>query len=228
MDSNIKLARLTGALYLIVILCAGFSQGYVRAGLIVPGDAAATADNIMASEWLFRLGFVSDLIAFLCDAAIAVLFYVLLKSAGKTLSLMAASFRLLAHPAIASINLLNHFAAILLLGGAGYLTFFDPAELQALAMLALDAHGYGYLIGGAFFGVHCLLLGYLLVKSTLFPRLLGRLMMIAGVGYLVESFGKFLFPAYAEAFTWAVAVPAAVAEISLAVWLLWKGVKIKN
>jgi hypothetical protein len=228
MNSNKKIARVAGFLYLIIIVCAGFSEGYVRSNLIVLGDATATANNIVASEWLFRIGFVSDLIAFLSDLVVSVLFYVLLKPVSKTLSLVAASLRLLAHPAIASINLLNHFIALLLLSGADYLTVFEPDQLHALVLLFLNAHTYGYLIGGAFFGLHCFVLGYLLFKSDLFPEILGVLLVLASLGYLIESFGNFLFPGYEALFAWIVAVPAVIAELSLCLWLLLKGVKAQQ
>ena len=158
----------------------------------------------------------------------AILLYVLLKPVNKTLSLMAASFRLLAHPAIASINLLNHFAALLLLGGDGYLTVFEPYQLHALAMHFLNMHAYGYLIAGAFFGLHCLLLGILLYKSQYFPAILGVLLVIASFGYLSESFGNFLFPGNEQILAWIVAVPAVLGEISLCLWLLIKGVNIPH
>jgi len=223
--SPVVIARTAGLLYLVIIICAGFSEGYVRSSLIVPGDAAATAGNIQDSAWLFRVGFASDLIAFLCDAVVAVLLYVLLKPVSRTLSLTAATLRLIAHPAIASVNLLNHMSALLLLSGAPYLTAFKAEQLQALVLLFLTTHKYGYLIGGAFFGLHCLLLGYLLVKSDLFPGVLGILMVLASIGYLTESFGNFLFPQYGPVLVWIVAVPAVVAELSLCLWLLVKGVR---
>jgi len=220
-----KIAKVAGFLYLIIIICAGFSEGYVRSTLIVPEDATATAKNIMASEWLFRIGFVSDLIAFLSDLVVSVLFYILLKPVSKTLSLIAASLRLIAHPAIASINLLNQFAALLLLSGAGYLTVFETDQLHALMLLFLNMHKYGYLIAGAFFGVHCLVLGYLLFQSDLFPGILGVLLVFAAFGYLIESFGNFLLPGYEALFAWIVAFPAAIGELSLCVWLMVKGIK---
>ena len=228
MHSIKKIARVAGVLYLIIIVCAGFGEGYVRSSLIVPGDATATANNIVANQLLFRLGFVSDLIAFLSDLVVSVLLYVLLKPVSKTLSLIAASLRLLAHPAIASINLLNHFMALLLVSGAGYLTVFDTDQLHALVLLFLNAHRYGYLIGGAFFGLHCLILGYLLFTSGFFPRILGVFMVIASGGYLIESFGNFLFPDYETVLVWIVAVPAVIAELSLCLWLLVKGVNVEQ
>lgn len=224
-QTPIGIARLTGALYLIIIICAGFSEGFVRESLIIPGDAATTAANILASEDLYRLGFVSDLIAFICDLVVSVLLYVLLKPVNKTLALTVAALRLLAHPAIASINLLNHFMVLPLLGGADYLNVFDVGQLQAMALLLLDAHRIGYLIAGAFFGLHCFLLGFLLYRSDLFPRIFGILMTIAGIGYLLESFGNFLFPEYESILTWVVAIPAVLGEVTLCLWMLVKGVR---
>jgi hypothetical protein len=139
---------------------------------------------------------------------------------------VAASFRLLAHPAIGSINLLNHFGVLFLLDGADDLTVFETDQLHALASLLLSAHSIGYLIGGAFFGIHLLLLGYLLHKSDYFPTVLGVLLLFASLGYLTESFGNFLFPEYASIYVWVVAVTAVVGEVSLCVWLMLKGVKV--
>jgi hypothetical protein len=220
-----KYARITGLLYLVIFVCAGFSEGFVRSSLIVPGDAAATAGNIAAHQLLYRIGFISDLVAFVSDAVVAVLFYILLRPVSKTLSMIAAALRILAHPAIASVNMLNHFAALLLLSGADYLTVFQTDQLNALVLLSLETHKYGYLIGGAFFGFHCLVLGYLLIKSDLFPGVLGVLLIVASLGYLTESFGKFLYPGYEQILTWVVALPAVIAELSLCLWLLTKGIK---
>ncbi|MBD3167127.1 DUF4386 family protein [bacterium] len=218
-------ARIAGVLYLVIILTAGFSEGFVRASIIVPGDAAATAENIAASEGLFRLGFASDLVAFLCDLAVSILLYVLLKPAGRTLAMIVAAFRLLAHPAIASVNLLNHLAPVLLPGGVEPYASMDPAHVQSLTMLFLELHGYGYLIGGAFFGVHLVLLGYLLHKSELFPTVLGILVAVAGAGYLLESFGMFLAPSGEALYTWVVTITAVAGEVILTLWLLIKGVR---
>jgi hypothetical protein len=118
--------------------------------------------------------------------------------------------------------------ALLLLSGAEYLNVFETDQVHALVLLFLNAHRYGYLIGGAFFGLHCLFLGYLLFKSDLFPGVLGILLIVASFGYLIESFGNFLFPDYQNIFIWIVAVPAVIAELSLGLWLLLKGVKTQE
>ncbi len=217
-------ARLAGVLYLIIILCAGFSEGYVRGGVIVSGDAAATAANIRASEWLFRIGFTTDLLAFLSDVALAVLFYVLLRPVDQVIAMIAAAFRL-AQASILGINLLNHFEVILLSSEAGYLGVFSSAQIDALMLHALETHRHGYLISQMFFGVHCLLIGYLLWRAASFPRAIGALMVIAGVGYLADGFGFFLLPSVAPTVSPFFLTPVVVAELSLCLWLLLKGVR---
>ena len=225
MNSARRTARRTGLLYLIVIVAAGFREGVVRASLIVPGDATATAAHIRASEMLFRTGFVADLVAFLSNVGVSILLYVLLRPVNGTVALLAAGFRLLAHPAIAAVNLLNHFGALVLVSGAGYLSAIEPAQLDALALLAMEMHGYGYLLAGAFFGVHLALLGWLIVRSDLFPAALGALVVLAAAGYLVESFGMFLYPAHAGFYTALVTATAVAGEVTLCLYLLVKGVR---
>lgn len=217
-------ARVAGLLYVLVILCAGFAQGFVRGTLVVPGDAAATAANIVASENLFRLGLVADLVAFVSDAVVAVLLYVLLRPVSRTASLVAAALRLVAHPAIASLNLLNHWAALRLLTGGGAAAL-EPGQLPGAALMLMEAHGVGYLLAGAFFGLHLLVLGWLLWRSDLFPRTLGILVAVAAAGYLLESFGSLLLPDARSLFTWIVGITAVIGEVSLALYLLVKGVR---
>lgn len=222
-----RLARLAGLLYLVIIVCAGFSQGYVRASVVVPGDAAATAANLQASAGLFRFGLATDLVAFLSDAAVAVLLYVLLLPVSRTASMLAAAFRLVAHPAIGSLNLLNHWAALRVLEDASSgAAFGGGAEAASLFFLVL--HRHGYLLAGAFFGVSLLFLGWLIRRAPYLPAWLGVLLLIAGAGYLVESFGNFLGPGREALLAWFVAVPAAVAEIGLCLWLLVRGVDMRR
>jgi len=220
-----KLTRIIGVLYLLVIICAGFSQGYVRGTLVVPGDAGTTVQNILSNEGLFRLGLVTDLIAFLLDAVISILFYQLLKWVNKTVAMVAAAFRLLAHPAIASLNLLNHVMALEVLDGADFLTAFSPEQLHSTSLLFMNAHRVGYLIAGAFFGIHCLLLGLLIYQSKMIPKVFGVLMIVAALGYLMESFGVFLFPGNEAWLALVVGFSAAVGEVGLTFYLLIKGLK---
>ena len=148
-------ARVAGFLILIILVIAPFSQLYVPSTLIVPGDPTATADNLRASEWLFRLGIISNSLIFLIEIVVTVLLYVLLRPVSRTLSLVAA-FARLAHAIIQGINLLPYFTALLLLSGAGYLRVFEPDQLEALALLFLNAHQYGVYIWEAFLAFICL------------------------------------------------------------------------
>jgi len=173
--SPLVYARVAGILYLIIAIAAIFGPTFVRSNLIVPGDAATTANNIMASQSLFRAGIVSYLVIFLSEIVLSVLLYVLLKPVSKTLSLIAMVFRL-AMTTIHGINLLNQFFALLLLSGAGYLTVFETDQLHTLVLLFLNAHEYGWWIGIVFFSLHVFLLGYLVFKSGYFPRILGVLL----------------------------------------------------
>jgi hypothetical protein len=218
-----RTARLVGLLILIMAVFAPFSMIYVPSTLIVPGDAATTAQNIMASEGLFRLGIASDAVVVLLELVIVVLLYVLLKPVSKTLSLVAA-FSRLAMTVIQGVNLLPHFVVLLLLSGAGYLTVFAPDQLQALGLLFLNAHAEVVLIWGFFFGLHLLVLGYLVYKSGYIPRTVGVLLMIASLCYLTQSFGNILLPQYEGIFT-SVGLLSTV-EIALPLWLLIKGVNV--
>jgi len=217
-----KTARITGALILIMAVFAGFSMMTVQPNLIVPGDAATTANNIMASEGLFRIGIVSDSVVFLIEIAIVVMLYVLLKPVNKTLSLVAA-FARLAMTIVQGVNLLFIHAPLLLLSGADYLTVFEPDQLHALVLIFLDAHGYVVLIWGLFFGLHLLVLGYLVYKSGYIPRILGVLLVFASLCHLTQSFGKILLPKYEEIF--ATIGFLSIVEVALPLWLVIKGVK---
>lgn len=223
MWSDKTLARTAGFLYLIVNISGVFAHFLVRSRLVVPGDAAATATNIVASEWLFRIGFVSDLLATTCYFLIALILYLLLKPVNKSIALLCLVLVSIG-VAIYGINMLNHFAALLLLSGADYLSAFDTEQLRALVLLFLTMHSHGYAIAIIFFGGWLLPLGYLVFKSGYFPKILGVLLMIACVGYLIDVFLVFLFPSY-EAIAYPGLAVAAIAEISFGLWLLFKGLQ---
>lgn len=227
MHLNKKTARIAGLLYLILIIAGIFAEGFVRSSLIVPGDATATANNIMASEGLFRMGIAGDLIMIMCDVALGLIFYILLKPVSKSLALLAAFFRL-AQAATLGINLLNLFFVLQLLSGAAYLTIFGADQLHALVLLFLNGHSIGYSIGLVFFGIYLFILGYLVFKSGYFPRILGVLLIIASLSYLMDSFTSFLFPSYEAITSQIMIAPTVIAELSLTLWLLIKGVNIRQ
>jgi len=171
-------ARTAGILVLVILGCAGVGMMYVPSTLLVPGDAAATADNIRASEGLFRLGMVADAALFLTEIVLVVVLYRLFEPVSRTLSLIAAYARL-TMTVIQGVNLLNSMAVLLVLSGAAHLAVFEPAQLDALALLFVDAHGQVIFIWEAFFALHCFVLGYLIYTSGFVPKVFGVLMALA-------------------------------------------------
>jgi Domain of unknown function (DUF4386) len=227
--SLLHYARAAGVGYLVIIVTGIFAEFFVRSNLIVPGDATATAGNIVAAQSLYRVGLIGELLMLACDVMVALALYVVFEPVSRSLALLAAFFRLV-HAAIVGGNLLNTWVPLVLLGDASFLTVFEPAQLHALALLFLDAHAYGYVIGLVFFGLHCLLLGYLVLRSRYVPRILGVLLLAASLGYLVDSVGRTLLPNYddvASLFGIVVLVPAFVGELSFCLWLLLKGVDVR-
>ena len=221
------LARVAGLLYLVIFVCALFSELVVRQRLIEPGDAAATAEAIAGSEGLFRVGFLADLVAFSADVATGILIYVLLRPVSRTLALLATGFRLV-QSAVLGMNLLNQLMAIVILDDAADLSAFDQGQIEDLVLLSMNAHTYGYLIALVFFAFHLLIIGYLVWRSGFLPRTLGALLALAGVGYLVDSLMFFLIPGYEGAASPLVLAPAIVAEAGLILWLLIKGVDVQR
>lgn len=218
-----RLARIAGGLYLVIIVCGLFSELVVRGTLVVPGDAAATAANILGADTLFRLGVVSDLVMVVADVAIALALYVLFVPVSRTLSATAAAFRL-TQAAVLTLNLLHQFAALLVLRHGGALDAFAPEELDALALLLLDVHSYGYLLGLVLFAGNLVVTGYLLYRSGFFPRALGVLAVLAAAGYVTDTLMFLLLPGYTGAVSDLVLAPAFVFELGFCAWLLIKGV----
>lgn len=217
-------ARVGGALYLIIIVTALFAEAFVRGRLMVSGNAAATADNIVNAPTLFRLGLAADMLNCVLDVAVAMILYVLLKPVNRNLALLAAFLRIVAD-AILGLTGIFQLAAVVLLGGASYLRAFDPQQLRSLAYLSLQLHGEGYGISLIFFGVGCGILGYLIYRSGYLPRSIGVMLVVAGVGYLFNSFtGIIAPPLAASAFPWTL-LPGFVSELALCLWLLIRGIK---
>jgi Domain of unknown function (DUF4386) len=218
-------ARTAGFLYLYIIIAGAFAEGYARGRLIVAEDAEATARNILANELVFRLGFAAEFLQLACDAAVAVLLYALLKPVSRSIALLAA-FQRLACVIILAVAGLSHFAVLRLLGHADYLATFEPGQLHALALLAMRLHGDAYAISLVFFGFACLSAGYLILKSTYLPRVIGTLVCVAGICYLVNSFVRFVDPALAARLFPGILLPGFVGELALALWLIFKGVDV--
>ena len=218
-------ARIGGVFYLVIIVAGIFGEAFVRGSIVVSGDAAATANNILASPLLWRLGIVTDLLMHACDIPLMLVLYVLLKPVNRHLALLAILFNLI-QTAILTTNKLNLVMPLFLLGGADYLSAFEPSQLQALSYAAIRLHGHGFSVGLIFFGFVCLIQGYLIFTSGYFPKILGVLMQGAGLCYLINSFLLLLAPAFATMLFPAILMPAFIAELSLCIWLLVKGVNV--
>lgn len=217
-------ARIGGVLYLLIIVIGAFGQLAIRGALVVPGDAAATAENIMAAQALWRLGLAGDLMLHVFDLPLVLVLYVLLKPVNRNLVLLGVLFNL-TQTAVLVANKSMLVVTLLALGHADYLQALGPSQLHALAYLFIRVHEYGFAIGLVFFGFACLVYGYLLFRSAYLPKLLGVLLALAGSSYLANSFTLLLAPAYAGR-----SVPvlglALIGELSLALWLMAKGVDV--
>jgi len=211
-------ARITGVFSLLTILTGIFAQGFVSGRLVVDGDAAATATNILAHRGLFQLGFAVYLIEMACNIAMTALFYDLLKPAGRTVSLVAA-FLGLAGCVIKTFSRVFFIVPLFILGGAHFLSVFSAEQLQALALLSFKVNDRGAQMALVFFGFYALLTGYLIIRSAFLPRILGVLSVLGGLGWLSFLYlplGRLLFP-------YAVSV-ALLGAFALIVWLLVRGV----
>ncbi len=225
MNSIQKTARMAGFFYLMYVVTT-IPSNMGRDSFIVLGDAAATAIKIMASEWLFRLSFVGDLVSAVFFLLAAWALYVLLKSVNKDIALLFLLLNL-GGGAVYSINLVNQFAAVLLLSGADYLKVFQADQLQALAMFFLNLRQNGYWIANLFFAVWLFPLGYLVFKSGFLPRIFGIVMMIHFVGWLMTVLQFFLFPGVGV-IIYLTGPLGFISEVGLTLWLLIKGVKVQK
>lgn len=225
--SHRQAARIAGLGYLAIFILTTVANSFALEKIIVTGDAVATANNILASGSLFRLGIAGWMIVLMCDAVVAWALYLFLKPVNRELALLAAWMRLL-FVAIFAAGLLSLFPILELLSGAEHMKAFDPGQLNAQIMAHLRAYQNGVHASFVPFGLNILVLGYLIFKSGNAPRVLGILLMAAAAGYQIDSFGNFLSPAYAANemnFIIFVAVPAAASELWLTLWLLVKGGK---
>jgi NAD(P)-dependent dehydrogenase (short-subunit alcohol dehydrogenase family) len=216
-------ARTIGLLYVVIAVLAAFAEVFVRGGMLVPGNAARTAANILANEEMYRAAGAADVIVLTCDVAVAVLFYALLKHVNRTVALLAAAFRL-SLVAVNGAAILTHFAPLMMLRENGALSAINTGELQAFSVLALELHSVAFSIAIVFFGVHCILIGYLFYRSGFVPRLFGVLWIIAGAFYVIHSMLSFLAVQLPGSLADIILLVAGISELSVVPWLLITGV----
>jgi len=219
-----KAARVAGAVYLSLVLTAPFSLLYVPGKLIVRGNAAATASNILTHEMLFRLCIVSELLSSVIFICLGLALYRLLSGVNKTWA-GAMLALVLVSAAVGFLNVLNYVAALTLIHGTDFLGAFETPQRYALGMLFLRLHGQGEMMNEIFWGLWLFPFGLLVFRSGFLPRFLGVWLMLACFVWLALSLTALLFPPYYEA-AFKMAQPVLFAELAIMLWLLIKGAKV--
>lgn len=225
MNTERRLARVAGSLYLVVAVLGGFAQLLVRDRLVDLGDPAATAANIRESAAVFRAGFAADLVQATFFLFTAMALYLLLRQVNELVARAMVVF-VAVSVAIMCLNLLNQFVALRIATADGYASAFGGSN--ELTALFAGMHHDGYLIAQIFFGLWLAPLGYLVVKSGWFPKVLGGLLIAGCFGYLADTFVQLLAPSVADGLEAFVLAPAAIGELAFVGWLLVKGVPVRE
>jgi hypothetical protein len=225
MHPIVKTARIAGAVYLSTLPLALYFWSYIPGKLVVRGNPAATGDNILAHETLFRFSIWGDLFAYVVIICLAFLLFRLLCDVERTWAFMMVGFVLLS-AAVGFFSALPNIAAVILFRGSDFLAVLDKPQRDALAMFFLRLHGQGELMNEVFSGLWLFPLGLLVFRCRFLPRFLGVWLIIAGFGWLILSAVALIFPAYYDrAFT--IIQPVVLGEMAFALWLLIRGVNVK-
>ena len=223
-----RLARIAGMLYLAVAILAGFAVGYVLGRVYIPGDAAATAANLLANAGLVRLGVVANLAQATIMIFLAMTLSRLLSHVNKNVARAMVILVAIA-TAIMCLTLVFEFAALLVATNSAYAAALGAPGAAALALLLLEMYHYGFLIAQIFFGLWLMPLGYLAFKSGMFPKALGVVLILAGVCYLVDLLALFLVPDLgASIHTFVGVIPTTLAEVWMVLYLLVVGVRVST
>ena len=212
-------ARIAGLVFLIAFVAGGVGEAYAPSQLVVAGNAAATAHNVVTHDLFLRLGFVAYLGESITDVALTFLLYVLLRPVNANLALLAVLFRIMATATFAFAELF-YFAPSLILGGDGYLKTFSPDQLHTLTLLSFNIYSAGGNLFNVHYGIASMILGYLMFRSGYLPRVAGALWVLGGIGFVIATLVWIFAPAHASLFL----LPQIIAVLSLGVWLLVRGV----
>ena len=221
-ESPVIYARVAGVLMLLSAIGGGLGEAYIPSQIIVAGNAAATAQNVVGHNLMFRLGFATYLIEAICDVGLALVLYLLLRPAGRALALFTALLGAVS-TAVFAVAESFYYAPSLLLSGAPYLNVFSQEQLQALALLSLRFYSRTAAIFMGFYGVGMLVRGYLVYRSGFLPRFLGVLLGLGGLSFVVQNVVTVLAPSRSVDF---VILPMALAGFVFMLWLLIKGVNV--
>jgi uncharacterized protein DUF4386 len=219
-----KAARIAGAIYASMVVTGPFSLIYVPSKLIVRDNAAATAENVLAHETMFRLSLLGDLVGQVIFICLAIALYRLLSGVNKIWAALMVAF-VLVSAAVGFVNTLNDIAALILFRGADFLAVFDKPQRDALGMLFIRLHTQGIFIDEMFWGLWLFPFGLLVFRSGFLPRFIGVWLMINCFGYVILSVIALFFPAYyGAAFNWS--QPVLFGELAIMLWLLIRGAKV--
>lgn len=229
MNSSKKTAKLAGLLWFLSTGIGAFGLLYIRSNVIVPGDAAATAGNIMASEFLYRSAIVSSLFSHIFMFFLGLTLFHLFKEVNKQLATVLLASVMTA-VAIAVVNSLNHFGALLVLGRADYLNVFSTEQLDAIALTLIRlANSAGQGLLEIFWAPYYIVFGLLIIRSKFLPKLFGILLIFMGIGFAINVFEKFLFPQFYPAlFSQLAMLGGALGGIPTMLWLLIKGTNVQS
>ncbi|HEX7605433.1 MAG TPA: DUF4386 domain-containing protein [Usitatibacter sp.] len=215
-------ARIIGFLYLFQMATGVFGQAFVRDRLIVPGNAAETAQNIIGSERLFRMSIAGDLVTYIGVIVLIWALYVLLRPVDRSLALLAVLFRLCEN-AVLCVATASSLVALRLLGGADDLKAFEPSQLHSLATLVISAQGLAMSVGFILLGLGSAIFAYLLLKSRYIPKVLAAWGIFASLVLAVVTLANIVFPRLGDAMGMAYMMPMGLYEVGLGLWLLIKG-----
>lgn len=218
-------ARLGGLLYLLIIILGISSEFFFRGKLIVAGNATATATNIQVSTSLWRMGIAAEYISIICTIVLAMIYFFLLKPVHKNLNLLSTFFRLISIT-VQVIAILNLIDVLFYLDQSKTLEAFTTEQRNAMTGILIKSHSYGYGVSFLFLGCCFLVHGYLIRKSEFLPKALGVLVQVAGLCYISNSFVLIIFPTAAKSAFQLFFLPVFIAETSLGLWLLIKGVNV--
>ncbi|WP_298534574.1 DUF4386 domain-containing protein [uncultured Algibacter sp.] len=227
MYSNKTLGRLAGLFFLVLAVTGIFAEFFVRQKLFVPGDFSATTENIINNQWLFRLGFISDLIMSTAFFVYAFILYVIFKNVSKSVSLFMLLCVVIS-VAMYCQNMLNQFSALEFLINTEYSVAFNNEQLKSLSSYYFNIHGHGYLVNQIFYGLYLFPLGYMIFKSGLVPKIIGVFLILGCIGDLIDFVVHFLYPGTHSVLLNNITIPADIGEISLCLWLIIMGVKNKT
>ena len=224
MSSTKATARLAGILYLVMGIPAWFSLVSIPSALYVHGNATATMRNVMNAESLYRLGILSELVSQTIFIFLVLVFYDLFKDVDRKQARLMVTLVVVA-VAIEFVNCVNLIAPLVVLSGADYLSVFSKPQLDALAFTFLKLRHSGLDVVGLFWGLWLVPLGVLVMKSRFIPRLLGVLVIAAGVAYIVGSVTAIIWPAQRDIVSRFTLPIGGVGELLLVLWLLVIGAK---